>query len=68
MRWLAPDVRAGYQYSECRRYSVCRIDWYSKPYYEAWRTLDHRDGRECVATGLGTSQAARQAAEDDDRG
>jgi len=67
VKWEPPNKPDGYQYSECRRYSVCKVDWFSVPYFEAWRTRDHRDGPHLVATRLPTSDAARCAAEEDAR-
>ena len=65
MKWQKTNASAYAQVSECGRYSVCRIGIAGGQFYEAWRTRQHEDGPHLVDTNLPTSQAAREAAEQD---
>jgi hypothetical protein len=67
MNWRPTPATANAQVSEDGRYSVCRIAIRDRVMFEAWRTRSHVDGPHCVSTNLPTSQAARDAAEEDDR-
>jgi hypothetical protein len=65
MKWARALRSSDYQLSEDGRYSVCRVGNSLGERFEAWRTRAHPDGPHLVATGLITSQAARDAAEGD---
>ena len=67
MNWQPTPATAYAQLSECGRFSVCRIGFGDGHFFEAWRTRSHEDGPHLIATNLPTSQAARDAAEEDDR-
>jgi hypothetical protein len=67
VKWQPARATDYAQLSADGRYSVARIGWAAGQFYEAWRTRAHADGPHCVSTNLPTSQAARDAAEEDDR-
>ena len=68
MNWTPATAADWYQLTDCGRYSVARIGMKSGTFFEAWRTRKHLDGPHLISTNLPTSQAARDAAEEDDRG
>jgi hypothetical protein len=68
MNWKPATSADWHQLSGCGRYSVARIGCKSGQFFESWRTRKHEDGPHLISTNLPTSQAAREAAEEDDRG
>jgi hypothetical protein len=72
MNWQRALRSSEYQLSEDGRYSVCRVGNSLGERFEAWRYKAHKAwreyGRNLVANGFLTSQAARDAAEGDANG
>jgi hypothetical protein len=67
VKWQTARATDYAQLSADGRYSVARIRIMGDQFYEAWRTRSHPDGPHMIRTNLPTSQAARDAAEEDDR-